>query len=259
LSRENMSRRRFHVLRGLTGILLPFRPFLPLIVTCAAIALPASLLHQRSRAHALTDEPDRGLVGGVTSPPERNDLEVLNVRLEPAPAIGTSPSFNVRFDLRNASSFTLTDIAVEISIVSTNQGKDTQAGPKPLAGPFLIKGRIKVTPGSLMSYEMRLRNLSLQCGCIAKVAVVSARVVPDPGNLAETAPYVRELVSERILHLDQELIRIQLPAIKERSHVVVVHDEQIGHRPERPPQARVDADGITLGVVLDITRNREIG
>jgi protein-S-isoprenylcysteine O-methyltransferase Ste14 len=46
----------------------------------------------------------------------------------------------------------------------------------------------------------------------------------------------------RVLELDQQLVGIQLPALEQRLHVVVVDHEQVRDGGKRPSQPRVDAD-----------------
>ena len=69
---------------------------------------------------------------------------------------------------------------------------------------------------------------------------------------------LRPLDPKRVLQLNQELIRIQPPAIENRPHIVVVHDEQISNRPECPPQTGVRPDRLAIRVVLDVAGNRQI-
>src|SRR5262245_19601511 len=45
-----------------------------------------------------------------------------------------------------------------------------------------------------------------------------------------------------VLQFDEQLIRIELPAIEQRPDVVVVDDEQVAGRPKGPPYSRVGAD-----------------
>jgi hypothetical protein len=44
-----------------------------------------------------------------------------------------------------------------------------------LAGPFEIRGKAPLDPGFTMTYEIRLRNLSPDCGCVGTVNIVSVR------------------------------------------------------------------------------------
>src|SRR5215470_12258801 len=61
-----------------------------------------------------------------------------------------------------------------------------------------------------------------------------------------------------ILKLDQELIRIELPSVEDRPHVVVVDHEEIADRSKGPAQARVRSERLVLAVVLHVAREREI-
>jgi hypothetical protein len=90
------------------------------------------------------------------------------------------PSANVKFDIVNEGSISFTDVVVEISLVkkaSPPIGRDTKRAV--LAGPFKIRGDVALEPGFSVSYEMRLRNLSTECGCVPDVEVVSVHAVPS--------------------------------------------------------------------------------
>jgi hypothetical protein len=60
------------------------------------------------------------------------------------------------------------------------------------------------------------------------------------------------LEAPRVLEFDEQLIRVQPPAVQERPHVVVVDDEQVTDRPEGPTQAGIGADRFAVGVVLNV-------
>jgi len=104
-------------------------------------------------------------------------LRVRNIRLVPADPIGDVPSLNVKFEVRNESTAPLTEIVVEVRVVDrlSADGSD-QDPPATIAGPFTIRGRAILDPGFSMNYEMRLRNLTPDCGCRANVSVNSARI-----------------------------------------------------------------------------------
>jgi hypothetical protein len=108
-------------------------------------------------------------------------LRVRNIRLVPADPIGDVPTLNVKFEVRNEGTAPLTEIIVEVRVVDrlSAQGAD-RAPPATIAGPFTIRGRVILDPGFSMNYEMRLRNLTPECGCRANVSVSSARVADRP-------------------------------------------------------------------------------
>lgn len=105
-------------------------------------------------------------------------IRVQNVRIEPAPRMEGMPSANVKFDIVNEGSNSFTDVVVEISVVkkaTLTIGGDTT--PVVLAGPFKIRGDVALEPGFSISYEIRLRNLSTECGCVPNVKLVSVHAL----------------------------------------------------------------------------------
>jgi hypothetical protein len=104
-------------------------------------------------------------------------LRVRNVKLVAADPIGDVPSLNVKFEVRNEGTAPLTEIIVEVRVVDQVSAESTgRDQPATIAGPFTIRGRAILDPGFSMNYEMRLRNLTPDCGCRANVSVSSARV-----------------------------------------------------------------------------------
>jgi len=133
--------------------------------------------------HALaSQEPHGNSVESPTGSIEPSDvisdaakhLKVLHVRLEPAPALNHVPSVIVKFDLVNDGLTSLSDIVFQVAIAE----KMTLASIprlRILAGPFTIRGKITLDPENVMTFEMRLRNLSSDCSCRAIVGIVSAQ------------------------------------------------------------------------------------
>jgi hypothetical protein len=108
-------------------------------------------------------------------------LRVRNVRLVAADPIGDVPSLNVKFEVRNEGTSPLTEIIVEIRVLDRLSADGADRDPAAtIAGPFTIRGRAILDPGFSMNYEMRLRNLTPDCGCRASVSVNSARVADRP-------------------------------------------------------------------------------
>jgi hypothetical protein len=100
-----------------------------------------------------------------------------HIRLEQAPPIKGRPSVNLKFDAFNDSVDDLTDIVLKVSIV---QRSHSATNPEVIGGPYIIRGSVLLRPGYSMGYEMRLRNLTTQCDCVASVRVVSARPSAGP-------------------------------------------------------------------------------
>src|SRR5215203_5663370 len=82
----------------------------------------------------------------------------------------------------------------------------------------------------------------------------SAAIATDgrEARAGPSQPATRASETPRVLKFDQELIRIEPPAIQQIPYVVVVDDEEIAGRAERPPQSRVAAQRAADGVVLDV-------
>jgi hypothetical protein len=110
---------------------------------------------------------------------DTTSIAVRRLRLESAPPIDTLPSVNLRFELLNVGPDRLADIVVQISIVETMGPDDTTAHAEVLAGPFTVRGKVTLAPGGVMKYDMRLRNLTTDCGCHPAVVVVSVRRVGE--------------------------------------------------------------------------------
>lgn len=109
-------------------------------------------------------------------------LEIRNVRLDPAPAIGEFPTVNLRFELISRDSISMRDIVIEVSVVPAGGLLSPHTPETGLAGPFTLRAEVILRPGSTMRYEMRLRNLSIDCGCRARVDVISARPLGAQGT-----------------------------------------------------------------------------
>jgi len=95
--------------------------------------------------------------------------------LKDAPAIDGAKSMVLTFDLVNTESIGVADIVVEASVVAAavDQGRP----PKTMAGPYVIRGSVVLESDNAITYTLRLRNLSSDCGCIARVFVRTARPV----------------------------------------------------------------------------------
>ena len=106
-------------------------------------------------------------------------VSIANVRLEAAPPVETSPSMTLKFAIANEGSTSVSDIVLEISIVEKAKSDHPELAPRILVGPFTIRGDVVLRAGYTMNYEMRMRNLSSDCGCFATVDVLSARPLPE--------------------------------------------------------------------------------
>jgi len=109
-------------------------------------------------------------VAGGLRPHRAVPLLVENVRIDPAPPLEGVPTTLLNFGLANKGSDGLTNIVVKVSVV----GKRTGVA---LAGPFTLMGNDRhiLRPGQSLNFEIRLRNISPECGCRAYVTVLSAQ------------------------------------------------------------------------------------
>jgi hypothetical protein len=87
-----------------------------------------------------------------------------------------APSTFLKFGLLNESTHGLTNIVVEVLIRSRSDRDDV---PR-VAGPYTLTGKhFVLRPGETLDFELRLRNLSSDCNCVAHVTVVSAQPPRD--------------------------------------------------------------------------------
>jgi hypothetical protein len=100
-------------------------------------------------------------------------LQVQNIRFVPSEPVGESPSITLKFDVLNDGVESLTDIILKVSVLEADTRRDAPRAV--LAGPFTIRGKAPLHPGFAMTYEIRLRNISSDCGCVGTVHIVSVR------------------------------------------------------------------------------------
>jgi hypothetical protein len=114
--------------------------------------------------------------------PAPSSLRINNVRLEAAPPDAPKPSAILRFGLLNDGSMRVTDVLIHIVIVETGDVDDQASSASVIVGPFTIRGNVTIEAGYTVHYEMLLRNLSSDCGCVARVRVLSSRPLSDPAS-----------------------------------------------------------------------------
>jgi hypothetical protein len=130
---------------------------------------------------------------GVRTPdPSRVSLEITttddgvltprvlieNVRLEPPRPPEPAPSSLLKFDVVNYGTNSITDVVLEVSVVQ--QLADKIHDPPVVVHPFKMRASLIFDPGQAISYELLLRNLSVDCDCIPTVKVLSVRPVVAP-------------------------------------------------------------------------------
>jgi hypothetical protein len=102
-------------------------------------------------------------------------VKVQNVRLESVAPLETVPSSTLTFEIVNASATSVTDIMFEVSILTKSHSEYPEDPQLVLAGPYKLRAKFVLQPGYTMHYEMRLSNLSVDCECVPRVRVFSAR------------------------------------------------------------------------------------
>jgi hypothetical protein len=131
-------------------------------------------------------------------PRRAEPLRVQYVRFDPAPQLDGAPSTVLNFGLSNEGSDNLTNIVVKVSILE--KPADSGVGDR-LAGPYMLVGKDYVLrPGQMLAFEIRLRNLSSDCQCVAHVNVLSAhstqRTGKDHDQALAPAPKAPEALPE---------------------------------------------------------------
>ena len=113
--------------------------------------------------------------GSLPTIADVDHLKVQRIRIEAAILPEPEPSATVKFDLVNDGPVSLSDIVLEVSLIDTTIADDDKEPRRVRAGPYSIRGDIVLLPGYALNYEMKLRNVSVDCACTAKVEVISAR------------------------------------------------------------------------------------
>ena len=114
-------------------------------------------------------------------------LRVRYFRFEPAPQLEGMPSTVLTVRLANESSSDLSRIVVRISVVENESEASSQVATV-VAGPYTLIGNENVLrPGQTIDFELRLKNLSSECGCAARVEVLSLQRHPQLGAASSKA------------------------------------------------------------------------
>ena len=103
----------------------------------------------------------------------------MNVRLEASSADEQKPAAVLKFDMFNDGGLRVTDIVIQIAMLENPRVEDPLSPRRFVVRPFTVRGSVTLEAGYTVNYEMLLRNLSAECGCVPEVAVVSARQLPD--------------------------------------------------------------------------------
>jgi len=110
---------------------------------------------------------------------------VRHVKLQSDDPIEGAPTSTLVFDVYNDTGGSVTDVTVLVSLLDAAAG-DSKT-PRVLVGPFKIRLEEVLLADYSVHYELRLRNLSPDCGCVPVVDVLDARVFVD-ANLERVFP-----------------------------------------------------------------------
>src|SRR5574341_2266590 len=92
--------------------------------------------------------------------------------------------------------------------------------------------------------------------CTSTPPSTGSRETARPARPRRAVP---RLTAQRVLQLHQQAVRFVAPAVLEPPQVVVVDEEDVAARVERPAQAGVRPQRARLGVVLQEAVELEIG
>lgn len=114
-----------------------------------------------------------------TGTTDRPSLRVEKLRLGPSPKEAPQPSALLKFDVLNDTRSRLADVVMRVSFVENDQDEGDASPARVIVGPFTIRVPETLPAGYVLSYELLFRNLSLECDCSPRVAILSAHVLPD--------------------------------------------------------------------------------
>jgi hypothetical protein len=106
-----------------------------------------------------------------------HDASVIHVRgitLEDDEAIDGRPSARLAFEMSNDGPERVEDVVFLVTI-RAQAASPTENGDV-IGGPYMIRARVRLEPGSIADYQLRLSNLAADCSCMPEVRVLSATV-----------------------------------------------------------------------------------
>jgi hypothetical protein len=108
-----------------------------------------------------------------------DSITIQNVRLEPAPPLDHRPTVRLKFEMHNEGPAAVSDLVLTASLVTRQPEAD---GSRPVvAGPFIIHMKSALAHGYSFEYEVRLRNVSIECNCVPTIVTLSAQTSPVGG------------------------------------------------------------------------------
>lgn len=120
-------------------------------------------------------------------------ITIQNVRLEPAPPLDERPTVRLKFEVHNTGPAAIADLLLTASLVTRQPEGDVWRAI--VAGPFIIHIKSALARGYTFEYEMRLRNVTIDCNCVPIIATLSAGALPvreaEPATESLTAAPTR--------------------------------------------------------------------
>ena len=157
---------------------------LALIVAAATTfsftSVDARAIETRSAVNPAAAESDASIRSSRERPRSTGTpVRVRNIRLEASPPVDEAESATLKFDVHNESLRNLASMVLSISLVEAPRDGSVDAVPTVLVGPVKVLATRLLLPGYTVHYELRLRNISSDCGCVPTVDVLEARFEPE--------------------------------------------------------------------------------
>jgi len=105
--------------------------------------------------------------------------EELNLFPTHSVGVGVNGAATLKFDVHNESLRNLASMVLSISLAEAPREGSGNAVPTVLVGPVKVLAKRLVLPGYTVHYELRLRNISSDCGCVPTVDVLEAHFAPE--------------------------------------------------------------------------------
>jgi hypothetical protein len=107
-----------------------------------------------------------------------NAIHVRGITLEDAGPIDGRPSARLAFEMSNDGDERVENVVFLITI-RARTSDPTEAGHV-IGGPYTIRARLRLEPGAIAEYQLRLSNLVADCSCQTEVSVLSATGARQP-------------------------------------------------------------------------------
>jgi hypothetical protein len=149
-------------------------------VTSVALASFESAATARLVTDPVTTDPPAGAALRQHDSAGAVAVHVENVRIEAPPTDVPPPAILLKFEVVNDGVEPLVNPLIRILVLEKAIPEAT-APPRVLVRPFVLRGTPLIEPGYSIEYAMVMKNLTVDCGCVAEVAVVTASELVDEG------------------------------------------------------------------------------